>query len=870
LRVDPPFNGRPQLFIAMANRNSLLTRFYDKIVLERPRLILLCLVVVIAFLGYKAKDFKLDASTETLILETDEDFIYSQIIKSRYGGYDYLLMIYTPTKDLFSDEALAHLTRLRDDLRQLNGVSSVISILDAPLLKSSSEPIGERVSAVGIQTLESPTVDRRLAKIEFSKSPLYQNLLVSPDLKTTALQIKLRTDDLFQDMSTRRDLLRIKQANEPLTASELDELKKITEQLEKLREKNKKIRHQNIAKIRAIMDNYRRDAELFLGGVSMIADDMISFIKSDLKVFGIGVLFFLIVTLSIIFRSSRWVLLPMLCCSFSAISMMGLLGMFGWQVTVISSNFISLQLIITMAITIHLIVRYRDLAFHNPGAEQRKLILETVRLMVTPCLYAALTTIAGFGSLLLCDLLPVKTFGWMMIAGIIVSLGVTFLLFPAGLMVVHRKPPWARRDKRRSRYSLTSLLAGFTGTHGKTILVSSGIIFVISLLGISRLVVENSFINYFKDTTEIYQGLKVIDQKLGGTTPLDVIIEVDESEASSQVPTPGIDAKSDDNFEEFEEFEEFDEFDESESAEDDERYWFTADKMARITKIHDYLDSLPETGKVLSLATMLKITEDFNNGRPLDNFQLALLYGELPDKFKTMVLKPYVSVEHNQVRYAIRVRDSDESLRRNELLKKIKYDLINKLGLKEDHVHLTGLLVLYNNMLQSLFESQILTLGVVVVALMGMFLILFRSFKISLIAMTPNLLAIGAVLGVIGWLNIPLDMMTITIAAISMGIAVDNTIHYIYRFRQEFNVEQNYVKTVFKCHGSIGYAMYYTSVTIIIGFSILALSNFLPSIYFGLLTGLAMLIALIASLTLLPQLLVVFKPFGPEIEGHQN
>ena len=839
----------------------MLTSFYDKIVLERPRLILLCLLVVIAFLGYKAKDFKLDASTETLILETDEDFIYSRIIKSRYGGHDYLLLIYTPANDLFSDAALAQLTRLRNDLRQLNGVSSVISILDVPLLKSSAEPVGEREPAGAIQTLESPAVNRRLAKIEFSKSPLYQELLVSSDLRTTALQIKLNTDERFQDVLTRRDLLRIKQADEPLTAAESAEFKKITAQHEKLREKNKQTRHQDIAEIRAIMDKYRRDAELFLGGVGMIADDMISFIKSDLKVFGIGVLFFLIVTLSIIFRKSRWVLLPMLCCTFSAIAMMGLLGMFGWPVTVISSNFISLQLIITMAITIHLIVRYRGLAFHNPGAKKRKLILDTVRLMATPCLYAALTTIAGFGSLLLCDLLPVKTFGWMMIAGIIVSLGVTFLLFPAGLMVMHKTPPQARQAQRRSRYSLTSFLAGFTGNHGKTILVSSAIIFVISLCGISRLVVENSFINYFKDTTEIYQGLKVIDQKLGGTSPLDVIIEVDAPETSTPISGPGIDAKNDNEFEEFDEFED---------SEDDGRYWFTADKMARIARIHDYLDSLPETGKVVSLATMLKIAEDLNNGQPLDNFQLALLYGELPDKFRTMVLKPYVSVEHNQLRYAIRVKDSEKSLRRDDLLKKIKYDLINKLGLREDQVHLTGLLVLYNNMLQSLFESQILTLGVVVIALMGMFLILFRSLKIALIAITPNLLAIGVVLGVIGWLNIPLDMMTITIAAISMGIAVDNTIHYIYRFRQEFNVEHNYVKTVFNCHSSIGYAMYYTSVTVIIGFSILALSNFLPTIYFGLLTGLAMLIALIASLTLLPQLLMVFKPFGPEVSERRS
>jgi predicted RND superfamily exporter protein len=848
----------------MEKSNSLLARYYDKIVLERPRLILLCLLLVIALLGYKAKDFKLDASTETLILETDEDFIYSRIIKSRYGSLDYLLMIYTPTNDLFSDEALAQLTRLRDDLRQLNGVSSVISILDVPLLKSSLESVGEWKPGAGVQTLESPAVDRRLAKIEFRKSPLYQNLLVSPDLKTTALQIKLHSDERFQVLLTRRDLLRIKQANEPLTAVESAEIKTLNEQIRQLREENKKTRHQNIADIRAIMDNYRQDAELFLGGVGMIADDMISFIKSDLKVFGLGVLLFLIVTLSIIFRNFRWVLLPMLCCAFSAISMMGLLGMFGWQVTVVSSNFISLQLIITMAITIHLIVRYRGLASQNPGAEQRHLILDTVRLMVTPCLYAALTTIAGFGSLLLCDLLPVQTFGWMMIAGIIVSLGITFLLFPAGLMVLHRRPPRAHQAVRKSRVSLTLFLAEFTGTNGKTILVSGVIIFVISLLGISRLVVENSFIDYFKDTTEIYQGLKVIDQKLGGTSPLDVIIDLEEPERSSQAAAPGIDSKSGDEFAEFDdEFAEFDEFD---SIEDDESYWFTVEKMALVTRIHEYLDNLPETGKVLSLATMLKIAEDFNNGQPLDNFQLALVYKELPDTFKTMILAPYVSVEHNQLRYAIRVKDSEESLRRNELVKKIKYDLINKLDLREDNVHLTGLLVLYNNMLQSLFESQILTLGVVVIALMGMFLILFRSLKIALIAITPNLLAIGAVLGVIGWLNIPLDMMTITIAAISMGIAVDNTIHYIYRFRQEFDVEHNYVKTMFRCHTSIGFAIYYTSVTIIIGFSILALSNFLPTIYFGLLTGLAMLIALIGSLTLLPQLLIVFKPFGAEVK----
>jgi predicted RND superfamily exporter protein len=378
----------------------------------------------------------------------------------------------------------------------------------------------------------------------------------------------------------------------------------------------------------------------------------------------------------------------------------------------------------------------------------------------------------------------------------------------------------------------------------------------VSAVGISRLAVENSFIDYFKNTTEIYQGMKVIDQDLGGTTPLDVIIELDEPEALAQKVAPETDAQNGD------EFDEFDEFDE---AQDKDKYWFTSDKMAQVKKIHDYLDGLPETGKVLSLETIMKIAEKLNNGKPLDNFTLALLYTKIPDKSKGTVLKPYVSVEHNEVRFSIRVRDSEKSLKRDKLLKKIRHDLISKLGLKEEHTHLAGMLVLYNNMLQSLFSSQILTLGVVVLALMSMFLILFRSLKIALIAISPNLLSIGVVLGAMGWLNIPLDMMTITIAAISVGIAVDDTIHYIHRFKHEFRVDRNYIKTVHRCHGTIGHAMYYTSVTIIIGFSILVLSNFIPSIYFGLLTGLAMLIALIAALTLLPQLLVVFKPFGPEV-----
>jgi len=391
-------------------------------------------------------------------------------------------------------------------------------------------------------------------------------------------------------------------------------------------------------------------------------------------------------------------------------------------------------------------------------------------------------------------------------------------------------------------------------------------------MGGSKLMVENSFIDYFKKSTEIYQGMKVIDQKLGGTTPLDVIVDLPMEEDAV------IDNSETDDF--AENIEDFDESDEFEDIDDDlstldeidevddanaAAYWFTSEKMNTVERIHDYLDDIPETGKVMSLGTLLKIGRVINEGEPLDNFMLALIYKELPEEYRKIILSPYVSVENSQVRFSIRIRDSEPDLRRNELLQRIRREMTEKLALKAETVHFTSLLVLYNNMLQSLFNSQIMTLGAVVVALMVMFLILFRSIKVAIIAIFPNILSVGVVLGFMGWAKIPLDMMTITIASISVGIAVDDTIHYIHRFIKEYQKDHNYIATMHRCHESIGYAMYYTSITIIIGFSILVTSNFIPTIYFGLLTGLAMIIALIAALTLLPQLIILIKPFGPDI-----
>ncbi len=838
----------------MKSTPSFKGNLFEKIVLRHPKTVLGLILIFIAFMSYQAKNFRLDASADTLILEDDQDLRNTRDVAKRYGEQNFVVVTYTPKADIFSPETLQRIALLQDGLNALEGVSSVLSLLDVPLLESP--PIPLKALASNIVTLRSPKVDLALAKIEFQNSPIYQNLIVSPDLKTTALQVLFPVDQRAKDLLEKRTLLRDKERTGTLSLDEKKELTQVRADFQEHNDTTKIVRHQNIVEIRAVMDGYREDADLFLGGVSMIADDLITFIKKDLKLFGLGVLFFLILTLKIIFGQMRWILIPLLCCFFSTLAMAGFLGLFGWEVTVISSNFISLQLIITMAMSIHLIVRYRELEAEQPETEHKILIAQTVRSMFKPCLYAALTTIAGFASLVMSKILPVINFGWMMIAGITVSLILTFLIFPVVLILFDK----AVSDvSRKPTFPLTAILANFTARRGTLILLMSSAAFVVSLIGISRLIVENSFIDYFKQSTEIYQGMKLIDQNLGGTTPLDIIIQFDTPQTAAPDPV----TNSSDPNDGFDGFDDFDDFDDAGNA---DKYWFTEDKMAQIKKINAYLDGIPETGKVLSLGTMLQVAEKLNDGKALDNFELAVLYEKLPPDIRALVLTPYVSIENNQARFAIRVRDSEPTLKRDDFLKKIEYDLVHSLGLKPENIQITGMMVLYNNMLQSLFDSQIKTLGVTVSALLLMFLILFRSLKFSLIAIMPNLLSIGIVLGMMGWLGIPLDMMTITIAAISVGIAVDDTIHYIHRFKSEFEKNQNYIQSMYRCHASIGHAMYYTSITIVIGFSILTLSNFIPSIYFGLLTGLAMVIALIAAMTLLPQLIILIKPLGPEGE----
>jgi len=840
------------------NSNKLI-RWYDALVLDRPVVVTISLMIVIAVLGYQAKDFNIDASADTLLLENDEDLRYSREISRRYGIHDFLLISYTPKKgDLLDAQNLKTIAGLRDDLKKLGQVTSVMTLLDVPLLESP--PVSYKDISGNIPNLESPTIDKALARIELRDSAFYQDMLVSRDMRTTALIVNLKTDPVYAKLLAQRNQYLEKKALGSLSPADAVRLKTVVKKMRthKLRENDDQ--HRNIKAIRSLIAKNRSEADIFLGGISMIRDDMITIIKNDLKLFGAGVFILLVVMLGIIFRRIRWIVLPMLCCFLSVIAMMGVLSVFEWDVTVISSNFISLQLIITLAIVVHLIVRFRELQNDLAQADMRTLVKKTIHSKFIPCLYAVLTTIAGFSSLVFCDIKPVIHFGWMMSAGILLSLVLTFVLFPASLMLLKKDKSAKPAPVKTFNFSFTDVLARFTQTQGLFIVIATILFSILIIAGVTRLRVENSFIDYFKESTEIYQGMKVIDLKLGGTTPLDVVVQFENFDKEPEEKAV---------YEDDEDAEFYAELDAEMGEEEDEnKYWFTDDRIKVVTAVHDYLDGLPETGKVLSLGTLLKIARKLNDGKSLDSFELAVLYTKLPDDYKEMILMPFVSFEKNEARFTIRIKDSMKSLKRDPFLKHIRHDLVHQLNLKKEHFRLAGAMVLYNNMLQSLFDSQIKTLGVVALALLLMFLVLFRSFKLSLIALFPNLFSAGAVLGVMGWMDIPLDMMTVTIAAISIGIAVDNTIHYIYRFQEEIETDGDYFQTLHRCHSSIGHAMYYTSVTIIIGFSILALSDFRPTLYFGLFTGLAMFIAMIASLTLLPQLLVMIKPFGAERVHH--
>ena len=821
----------------------MFSLIYKKIVIDFSKITLVFLTIIVGVSLYQAKNFNLDASSDALLLEGDPDLRYLREVNQTYGSKDFLVLTYSPITNFTEKETILNLQLLKSKIEKLTWVNNVVTIIDVPLLKSTDESLMERL--INYKTLAYPEIDRKRGFDEIINSPIYKNYVISEDGKTSGIVVYLKKDERLAEYVKIKDKYFNQSVETGLSKKDKENYKKFLKEYEEYKNLYNVRNHQNINEIRDVINKYGENAKIHLGGIPMIADDMMSYIKSDIIVFGIGVFIFIIFTLWIIFRNFKWVAIPLLGCATSVIIMIGLLGLIGWKVTVISSNFIALMLILNMAMNIHVTVRFLQLKKEFPQLKKDEAVLEASTKMMLPILYTVLTTICAFSSLVFSGIKPIIDFGWMMTLGLIISILVTFLLLPSLLNIFSLDNETNIKDTEKS--IVTSTLGSFTKNNKILIFGSTIIIIIFSIIGISKLEVENSFINYFDKETEIYKGMKKIDEDLGGTTPLNIILKFPIKQKKINV-----------------EEDEFDEWDEENNTNEDKaKYWFTRDKMDKIIKVHDYLDSLPQIGKVLSFGSILRVAEDLNN-KELQSLEIAVLYSKIPEALKNEIVLPYISVEKDEARISVRIKDSLENLKRNDLINKINYELNSKLGLEKEEYKLAGVLILFNNLLQSLFKSQILTLGIVMLGIFAMFFVLFRNVLLSFIGVVPNFLAAFFILGIIGLLGIPLDMMTITIAAITIGIAVDNSIHYIYRFREEFEKIKDYSKTLDRCHSTVGIAILNTSITIVFGFSILILSNFIPTIYFGVFTGIAMLLAMISVLTLLPKLILTLKPFGVE------
>lgn len=879
--------------------SSSLLNFYKKTVLGHPLGAILAVLALALAMALGLPNFKLDASADSLTLEQDDDLNFFREAVQRYGSDNFLIVTFSPKQgDLFDDENLQLLSSLREELANIEGVEGMLSLLDVPLLYSPKIGVADLKNK--LNTLLSPGVDRQLAREEFLNSPIYKNLILSADGQTTGMLATLELDQKYLDLVSARDALRLIKSKQDLTSEQQLELDRVSQEFLDYRTAKATQSHQLVADVRNLMNGYRDRATIFLGGPDMITADMVDFIKSDLATFGIGIFIFVIVTLAVIFRQLRWVVLPLSTCALCLIIILGFLSWIDWRLTVISSNFVALLLIITLALTMHLIVRYRELHRSQPDASQEQLVTATVISMAKPCLYTVLTTMVAFLSLVVSNIRPVIDFGWMMTMGISLALVIAFIIIPAGMMLLGKGKNTGGSDNSAA---VTAVFSNFTERHGGAVLLIALGLGILSVIGITRLEVENRFIDYFRSNTEIYQGMEIIDASLGGTTPMDIILqaptfaEPEQSEAFDSEYTEdeyGADEYSDDAFGEdafgedafasaevesedalgdsafdedpfgddpFGDDADTDSNGNDSSTELKDTYWFTSTGLADLAKLQAYIESLPEVGKVSSLVQIYDVASDLS-GHKLNDFEIAFMRKSFGSEIYNQMVAPYLIEDIDEARIQLRAMETDGLLRRAELLEKIRDYAVNEVGIAAEDIRFTGLLVLYNNMLQSLYKSQILTLGAVFIGIMLMFLVLFRSAKISVIAIVPNFLAAGIVLGGMGLTGIPLDMMTITIAAITVGIGVDHAIHYITRFQREFSIDGDYVASMHRAHASIGLALFYTAITIIIGFSILALSNFIPSIYFGLLTGLAMTAALLGSMTLLPKLILIAKPLG--------
>ena len=842
------------------NKSDKIKQKLARMLVSAPKLSLALALILCAFLCAFAPKLAIDASTQTLLLENDKDLELWRDITKRYEIPNTLVIAYTPNSDLLSESSISTLAALSKDLAQIKGVKSVFSMLDAPLLLSSGLKFSDLLGT--IPTLKDSNASKEAIKAEFLNSPFYKNSLVSSDFKTTALLLTLEPNSGYYEFIASITALEntLKTAENNATAKTL--LKEQRAAFKAYRDELRIAEHDQITQIRQVIAKYNQNSQtripyqdefsnsqngipyqdefpssqLFLGGINMIADDMIAFVRSDLATYGLATLLLCSLCLFVYYLQLRYVFLAIFICLVCVGVASGLFGLLGFEITVISSNYIALQLIITLSVVIHLINSYREFFRKKSSFSQKAIVYLALKERMSPCFFAIFTTIIGFISLVFSDIRPIISLGVMMSASITLSLIFSFWLFGSIMSLLSKKSVNTAFERY---FSLTTLCAkiALNLRARKVVFAISALGLCVGLWGMSKLSVENSFIGYFKENTDIYKGMELIDNKLGGTVPLDIIISFKKDKKEPR------NSSLDDEF--------ADEFASSDAA----QYWFNERRMSVLKSVNEYLKNKEFIGSVSSLADLLEVGKELNEGRELDALALALIYSSLSGERRELILTPFVSIENDELHFSVRTLDSDPHLKRAEFLSTLQNEL-NELVGKDAQVKISGAMKLYTNMLSSLFSSQINSLGFVLLAFFATFWLIFASLRLAIIAICINILPLICVLGAMGLAGLSLDIMSITIGSISLGIGVDSAIHYIYRYKRELAHFKDSKKAIIASHASIGYALYYTSFAVFIGFGVMISSNFWPTIYFGALTDLVMFFMLASSLILLPSLLL--------------
>ncbi|WP_239803553.1 MMPL family transporter [Campylobacter sp. RM12651] len=712
-------------------------------------------------LSYYSTKIEVEAKSTSFFLEDDKDLqLFNESIKT-FGSQDFLVLAYKSQGDVFSIESIEKLQNIEKKLLKIDGVKSVLSILNAPLFLSDGKSINE-----GANLLK--------AKDEISKNKFYLKNLISKDYSVVDFLIYANNPD---------DLI-------------------------------------------VTLKQFALDNDLILGGMSVIASDMIAYVKSDLYVYGIGLFVLLSIAIFIFFRSLYFVFVCMFICLISLFSTTGILAILGYNITVISSNYVALVLIITISVIVHLLSHFSELINFNKNTDRLTQVRHTLLAKAKPSFYAILTTVVGFLSLVFSGIKPISELGVMMSIGISVSLLLCYLYLPYLLL--------AKKDFKNVYFAKEPKFLLFCANtainHRKIVYFVSLIIVVFAIVSIPKLSAENSFVNYFKDSSDIKKGLLLIDEKLGGTLPLDVIVKFNDED--------------DEQADEFAEF-----------LDNSDKYYLTPSKVEILKKIHNFLENQNYVGSVLSLYSLLDFAKSMNNGKDIDGFLLNILQNNLEESTKKQIIYPYYNEKSKEFRIAIRMVDSDKTLKRAKFLKDLNDNLRELTKNDNINIQVSGVMVLYNNMLSSLISSQVDTLNFVILSLFALFLIIFRNIRFSIIGIIANLIPISLLFAIIAFSGLSLDLMSITIAAISIGIGVDDIIHYVHRFKEEIK-KRNLNDAIRASHQSIGSALYYTTCTIVLGFCLMMSSNFTPTIYFGLLTVLVMILLLCGSLFLLPSLII--------------